>query len=153
MGLQEDIQARVRKAMKGGAEAKAELSACRLVVAALTTKSKEDGKDTLSDEAAIAVLSKLAKMRKESIEMFEKGGKTEAAEKEKFELAILEEYLPSMADEPTVRGWIGEAIAAACPDGPDKSKMGAVMGKLMAAHKGEFDGKQASRWVSEELSS
>lgn len=69
-----------------------------------------------------------------------------------WQLAILQEYLPEEADEATVRGWIDEAVAAACPDGPDKSKMGMVMGKLMAAHKGEFDGKQASKWVSEALS-
>ena len=57
-----------------------------------------------------------------------------------------------MADEATVRGWIADAVAAVCPDGPDKSKMGQVMGKLMAAHKGEFDGKDASKWVGEALS-
>jgi uncharacterized protein YqeY len=134
--LQDDFKARMKAAMKGGPEAKPTLMALRGVVAAMTTKQKESGAEALSDEAALAVLAKLAKMRKESIEMFEKGGKTEAAEAERFELSILEGYLPKQADEQTVRGWIADAVAAACPDGPDKSKMGAVMGKLMAAHKG-----------------
>eukprot|EP00966_Prymnesium_polylepis_P326920 7382795-Prymnesium_polylepis.1 len=90
-------------------------------------------------------------MRQESIEMYEKGGKEEAAAKERFELALIQEYLPAMADEATVRGWIAEAVAEACPDGPDKKLMGRVMGALMKAHKGEFDGKRANVWVKEAL--
>ena len=77
----------------------------------------------------------------------------EAAEAERFELAMLEEYLPAMADEETVRGWIADAIAEVCPAGPDKKLMGKVMGALMKAHKGEFDGKIANKWVGEMLSS
>ena len=87
----------------------------------------------------------------ESIDMYEKGGKMEAAAKERFELDIMQEYLPAMADEATVRGWIDAAVAEACPDGPDKKLMGKVMGALMKAHKGEFDGKQANVWVKEAL--
>jgi len=138
--------------MKGGPDAKAELGAVRLMVSAMKTKEKEDGIEALTDEAAQAVLAKLAKMRKESIEMFADAGKVEAADKERYELAILEEYLPSMADEATVRGWIATAIEEVCPDGPDKKLMGKVMGALMKSHKGEFDGKVANKWVGEMLS-
>ena len=147
--IQEQLKARMKAAMK--AKAKQELSAVRLMIAALTTKEKETGVEGLDDAAAVDALSKLAKMRKESIEMFEKGGNADAAEAEKFELALLEEYLPAMADEATVRGWIAEAIAEACPDGPDKKLMGKVMGALMKKHKGEFDGKAANKWVGEML--
>jgi uncharacterized protein YqeY len=126
-GIQAALKDRMKAAMKGGAERKKELTAVRLMVSAMTTKQKEDGKEgDLDDETAQAVLAKLAKMRKESIEMFEKGGKTEAADAERAELAILEEYLPAAADEATVRGWIAEAIAEVCPDGPDKKLMGKV---------------------------
>lgn len=126
--------------------------AVRLMVSAMKTKEKDDGIEALTDEAAQAVLAKLAKMRKESIEMFADAGKVEAADKERYELAILEEYLPSMADEATVRGWIATAIEEVCPDGPDKKLMGKVMGALMKSHKGEFDGKVANKWVGEMLS-
>ena len=112
------------------------------------TLTDEENLEALSDEQAQAVLSKLAKMRKESIAMFEGGGKAEAAAAEQFELTILQEYLPTMADEATVRVWIGEAIAEACPDGADKKMMGKVMGALRKAHKGEFDGKEANPWVN-----
>ena len=126
-GIQAALKERMKAAMKGGAERKKELAAVRLMVSAMTTKQKEDGMEgDLDDESAQAVLSKLAKMRKESIEMFEKGGNTEAADAERAELAILDEYLPAAADETTVRGWIAEAIAEVCPDGPDKKLMGKV---------------------------
>jgi len=151
MSIQDDIKDRIRSAMKGGPDRKAELQALRLMASAMTTKTKESGAESLDDEQAKQVLTKLAKMRKESIEMFEAGGKMEAAALEKTELAILEGYLPAIADEATVRGWIADAIVVACPDGPDKSKMGQVMGALMKAHKGEFDGKQANKWVAEML--
>ena len=149
--IQAQIKQRMKTAMKGGPDAKKELSAVRLMVAAMETRQKEENLESLSDEQAQAVLSKLAKMRKESIAMFEGGGKAEAAAAEQFELTILQEYLPTMADEATVRVWIGEAIAEACPDGADKKMMGKVMGALMKAHKGEFDGKEANPWVVEML--
>ena len=151
--IQAQIKQRMKTAMKGGPDAKKELSAVRLMVAAMETRQKEENLESLSDEQAQAVLSKLAKMRKESIAMFEDGGKAEAAAAEQFELTILQEYLPTMADEATVRVWIGEAIAEACPDGADKKMMGKVMGALMRAHKGEFDGKAANKWVGEMLAS
>jgi uncharacterized protein YqeY len=149
--IQEALKARMKVAMKKGPDGKPELAAVRLMVSAMTTKQKESGVDALDDSTAQEALAKLAKMRKESIEMFEQGGNSAAADAERFELAILEEYLPAMADEQTVRGWIAEAIAEACPDGPDKKLMGKVMGALMKAHKGEFDGKAANVWVKEML--
>jgi uncharacterized protein YqeY len=150
-GIQTALKERMKRAMKAGPGGKQELAAVRLMVSALTTKQKESGTDELDDTAAQEALAKLAKMRKESIEMFEKGGKPEAAEAERFELALLEEYLPAMADEAAVREWIAEAIAEVCPDGPDKKLMGKVMGALMRSHKGEFDGKEANKWVGEML--
>ena len=150
--IQASMKTRMKLAMKKGPDGKAELGAVRLINAALTTKQKEDGMDELPDDMAITVLKKLAKMRKESIEMYEKAGAGDKADDEKFELALIEEYLPAMAGEADVRGWIAEAIAAECPDGPDKSKMGKVMGALNKAHGGEFDNKDASGWVKEMLS-
>lgn len=150
-GIQALLKERMKVAMKAGAGGKQELAAVRLMVAAMTTKQKEDNSDGLNDAEAQDVLAKLAKMRKESIDMYEKAGKSEAAASEKFELSILEEYLPEMADEATVRGWIAVAIEEACPDGADKKLMGKVMGALMKAHKGEFDGKEANPWVSQML--
>ena len=84
--IQEDMKARMKAAMKGGADAKQELSAVRLIVAAMTTKAKETGLEALDDDGALAVLTKLGKMRKESIDMYEKAGAAEKAAGEKFEV-------------------------------------------------------------------
>ena len=149
MGIQADLKVRMKTAMK--AKAKEELQAVRLINSAFTTKTKEAGVDELSDDEAIAVLAKLAKMRKESIEMYEKAGAADRAAGEKFELDLIEEYLPAKADEATTRAWIADAITEVCPDGPDKKMMGKVMGALNKAHGGEFDNKSASGWVKEML--
>ena len=127
ISIQAALKVRMKAAMKAGPDGKAELMAIRMMVAAMTTKEKEDGVEQLEDKMAVEVLAKLAKMRKESIEMYENGGKQEAADAERFELGILEEYLPQMADEATVRGWIATAITDVCPDGPDKKMMGKVI--------------------------
>ena len=150
---QSNIQAGLKDRMKTAMKSKAaqELSTVRLILAAFTNAQKETGIETLEDEQCINVLTKLAKMRKESIEMYTKAGAADKAESEKFELALIEEYLPTMADEVTVRGWIQAAIAEVCPDGPDKKQMGKVMGALNKAHKGEFDNKEAGVWVKEML--
>lgn len=150
---QSNIQAGLKERMKTAMKAKAaqELSTVRLILAAFTNAQKETGIETLEDEQCINVLTKLAKMRKESIEMYTKAGAADKAESEKFELALIEEYLPTLADEATVRGWIQAAIAEVCPDGPDKKQMGKVMGALNKAHKGEFDNKEAGVWVKEML--
>ena len=147
--IQAGLKDRMKTAMKS--EAAQELSTVRLILAAFTNAQKETGIEALEDEQCINVLTKLAKMRKESIEMYTKAGAADKAESEKFELALIEEYLPTMADEVTVRGWIQAAIAEVCPDGPDKKQMGKVMGALNKAHKGEFDNKEAGVWVKEML--
>ena len=90
----------------------------------------------------------MAKMRMESVEMFEKGGATDRAEAERAELAVIERWLPSMASEEQVQEWVKDAIKEAGPD-----NMGKVMGALMKAHKAEVDGGMAQKLVKEELAS
>ena len=148
-GIQAALKERMKVAMR--AKAKQELAAVRLINSAMTTKQKEAGLDALDDDAAIAVLTKLGKMRKESIEMYKTAGAEDKVADEQFELDLIQEYLPAMADEASVRGWISEAIVEQCPDGPDKKLMGKVMGALNKAHGGEFDNKDASGWVKEML--
>lgn len=84
--------------------------------------------------------------------MYTKAGADDRVAAEQFELGVIDEYLPEMAGEEAVRGWIAAAIAEACPDGPSMKLMGKVMGALNKAHGGEFDNKAASGWVREMLS-
>jgi uncharacterized protein YqeY len=103
----------------------------------------------LDDAAIEAVLRKQTKMRRESIEAFTKGGRTELVAKETAELAILESYLPTQLDEAAVRAAAQRAIAETGAVGP--KEQGKVMQKLMPELKGKADGGMVSRVVSELL--
>lgn len=99
-------------------------------------KQKPDEK--LGDESALAVLTRAAKQRKDSIEQFEKGGRPELAEKEKQELALIEAYLPTLMDKDEIRA---HAEAKKNEMGiDDPSKKGMLMGALMKDLKGKADG-------------
>jgi uncharacterized protein YqeY len=103
----------------------------------------------LDDAAVEAVLRKQTKMRRESIEAFAKGGRTELAAKETKELEVLESYLPKQLDEAAVRAAAQKAIAETGATGP--KEQGKVMQKLMPELKGQADGGMVSRVVSELL--
>jgi uncharacterized protein YqeY len=90
----------------------------------------------------------MAKMRKESIDMFEKGGAMDRAEAERAELQVIGRWLPAQASEETVRGWVKEAIAEAGAD----NNAGKVMGALMKKHKAEVDAAVAQKIIKDELS-
>ena len=84
------------------------------------------------------------------MEAFGAAGRDEMAAAEKAELAVIQEFLPSLADEAQTKTWVEEAIAATGASGPgDKGK---VMGMLMKNHKGEIDGGMAQKIAGELLS-
>ncbi len=147
MALLDDVQSHLKDAMR--ARDKARLQALRGIRAAFLEAMKADGRDTLPDDEAEAILRKLAKSRKESIEAYRAGGRDELAEAEEAELAVIDGYLPSLADEDTTRAWAAEAIAQVGASGP--SDMGKVMGALMKAHRTEIDGGIAKRVVKDLL--
>lgn len=124
------------------------VTALRNVKAALLVAMKEEGKDDLPDANAILIMRKLAKMRQESIDMFAKapGGGAERIAEEAAELALIERFLPQLADEAQTRTWIAEAMAA--NPGADA---GRLMGALMKVHRADIDGKLAQRLVKEML--
>jgi len=145
MSIQSEVAADMKAAMKAK-DTKA-LSTLRGIKAAFTNLQKEKGtEDDLSDEQAVTVLRKMAKMRQESIDMYLKGGADDRAAEEASEKAIIEKWCPLLADEATTRAWIEEAIAEA---GEDGGNMGKVMGKLMAKRKADIDGKLAQKLLKE----
>ncbi len=147
MGLVEDVSAAMTKAMK--AKESLRVTALRNVRAAFLTEMKKDGSETLPDEVCIAVLRRLEKQRKESIDAFESAGRGDRADAERSELAVLREFLPSLADEATTRSWVEAAIATSGASGPRDT--GKVMGALMKAHRGEVDGGLAQEIARELL--
>ena len=148
MAIVEEVTAEIKAAMRG--KQKERLAALRMVRAAFIEALKtERDSDALSDEEAVGIIKRLAKQRRDSIVAYEAGGRQDLVDAEAAELAILEEFLPSLADEATTRQWVAEAVSQAGASG--MGDMGKVMGALMAAHKAELDGKLASRLVREAL--
>ena len=143
----DEVTAEMKAAMKS--KDTATLSTIRLIRSAFANAAIEQKTKALTDEQARQTLRKMAKMRQESIAMFEEGGATDRADAERAELAVIERWLPSLADEQTTREWVLEAIESTGVR--DVSKMGLVMGALMKEHKAELDGKMAQKIVREEL--
>ena len=96
MGLVETVTLQMKDAMK--AKDAARLAALRNVRAAFLVEMKKDGSETLDDPVAVGVLRKLAKQRQESIDAFTQAQRPERVAEERAELAVIEEFLPRLAD-------------------------------------------------------
>ena len=147
MVLYEKIQSDMYSAMKQGEKEKA--STLRTVLAKLKDK-QIDAREPLSEKDEIKVLQTLVKQRKESIDLYQKGGRAELAESESFELEIINTYLPEMMNEDDVRKLIEEIIEET--GAQSMADLGKVMPQIMKQGKGLIDGKTAQRIVSELLS-
>ena len=146
MVLYEKIQSDMYTAMKAGEKEKA--STLRTVLAKLKDK-QIDTREPLSEKDEIKVLQTLVKQRKESIDLYQKGGRSELAEAESFELEIINTYLPEMMNEDDVRKLIEEIIEET--GALSMADLGKVMPQIMKQGKGLIDGKIAQRIVSELL--
>lgn len=135
--LRNDIKSAQITAMKGGE--KERTAALRLISAKIKdrdieNRGKEDGDD---DVLVTDVLQKMAKQRRESITMYEDGGRDELAAAEKAELAVIEEFMPAQMDDDALNAAIAAIIAET---GAESLKdMGKVMGLLKQRHGGEVD--------------
>ena len=149
--LRDQIQSETVTAMK--AKDKERTAALRLIGAKIKDRDIElrtaDTKPE-HDELVTDVLLKMAKQRRESIEMYEDGGRTELAEKEKSELAVIEEFLPKQMSEDETRAAIAQIKTDLGADG--MKDMGRVMGELKARHGATLDMSKASGLVKEALS-
>ena len=146
MVLYEKIQSDMYTAMKAGEKEKA--STLRTVLAKLKDK-QIDTREPLSEKDEVKVLQTLVKQRKESIDLYQKGGRSELAEAESFELEIINTYLPEMMNEDDVRKLIEEIIEET--GAQSMADLGKVMPQIMKQGKGLIDGKTAQRIVSEML--
>jgi uncharacterized protein len=151
MPLIDQIQKDIVAAMKSREEER--LSCLRMVKTALKHKEIEK-MAPLDDKESQQVLSTLIKQRKESIEQFTKGGRTEMAEKEAAEIKLIEGYLPKEASEAEIVAGVRAAMVDLT--GPLTMKdMGSVMKAVMARFAAtgvRVDGKIVSEAVKKELS-
>lgn len=142
MSLMEKLTVDMKETMKQGE--KERLSVIRLVRGAVR-QAEIDGKKTLSDDEIIGVITKEVKMRRDSIEEFERGGRSDLVEKTQAEIAILMPYLPAQLSPDEVRQLVETAVAEV---GATTAKdMGKVMGVLMPRVKGRADGKLVNEIV------
>ena len=154
MTLRERLEADLKTAMV--ARDRERLSCLRMIKSKVQEKEvalrADRGKDYRLEEAELLqVISAYAKQRRDSIAGYESGGRTELAERERAELAMVSEYLPRQLDEAQIR----ELVAAAIEESGASSarEMGQVMKLLMPRTQGVADGKLVSSIVRELLAS
>ncbi|MCL6554539.1 MAG: GatB/YqeY domain-containing protein [Firmicutes bacterium] len=142
------LKYRITDDMKAAMRAKdsARLGAIRLLLAAI--KQREvDERITLDDAGVIAVVDKLLKQRRDAIAAYEQAGRTDLADKERAEAAVLEAYLPARLDAQAVNEAV-QAIVARLASEWGRAPTPADMGKLMAAAKAELSGRADMAQVS-----
>lgn len=148
MSLELTINAAIKTAML--AKAEAELRALRAIKAAvLVAKTAEGASGELTEADEQKLLQKLAKQRKDSIEIFRQQNRADLAVKEEEELAIIERYLPKQLTEEELRAEVSGIITAVGASGP--ADMGKVMGAATKQLAGKADGKAISALVKELL--
>ena len=124
------------------------LSVLRLIKAALKNLAVDKRRDA-TEEEAVDVLLKQAKQRQDSITQFEAGNRQDLADKEKAELELIREYLPTFLEGDALAAVVDAAMEKVGAAGP--ADMGKVIGAIMAEHKGKVDGKAVSDMVKAKL--
>lgn len=147
MSLKNRINEDMKSAMK--AREAERLGAIRLLLAAIKQKEVDERKE-LDDAAVLAVIDKMLKQRRDSIAQFEQAGRRDLADKEKFEVAVLQGYMPQALSDSELEAAVTEAIAAAGAQGPQD--MGKVMGLLKPRLAGRADMGKVSALVKARLS-
>ena len=150
--LRNELSESLKEAMR--AKDKCAISTLRLVLAALKDRdiaARPDGeKAEVDDGEILSMLETMVKQRRESIKMYDQGGRPELADRERNEIAIIEKFLPKQLDD----GAIEKAVDAAIKDaGADSLKqMGKVMGVLRERHAGQMDFGKAGAIAKQRLS-
>ncbi len=146
MTLKAQILEDVKSAMR--ARDQKRLTALRLITAAIK-QIEVDQRIEMDDQAVLAVLDKMVKQRRESLEQYESAGRDDLAAQEKFELELISVYLPEALSDEEVAALIKQAIA---DTGASSIRdMGAVMNKLRGEVQGRADMKAVSNSVKAQL--
>ena len=149
--LHTTIKDDVKAALK--AREQVRLTTLRGLLSAITNElvaQKRKPDELLEDGGVLTVIKRAVKQRKDSIEQFEQGGRTDLADNEKEELAVLETYMPAQASRETIEAAVTTVLESL--GDVDPSKMGIVVGAVMKELKGEADGTLVKEIVTEKLS-
>ena len=143
----DQLQEELKIALKAGEKAK--MMGLRNIIGKIKAAQIDKG-ETLTYEESLKILKTAAKQLKESLDQYRKGGRDDLAEKEAFELTLLEKYLPEQLSEEQIRQTVKNIVkntgAGSIQD------MGKVMGATMQELAGSADGKIVQNIVQEELS-
>jgi len=148
--MRDKINADLTQAMKAGE--KVRVGTLRLINSAIKSadiEARPSGKDKISDDEILAVLSRMLKQRRDSIEQFTAGGRQDLVDKEAAEVAIIEVYLPKQMDESEMKTVITGIIKEVGAESP--KDMGKVMGALKQRYAGQMDFGKASAAVKDIL--
>lgn len=144
--MKDRIAADIKAAMKAGD--KARVGALRLVMAGIRQKEIDDRAE-LDDASIVALLGKMAKQRRESIEQYEKAGRDDLRDKEQYELDLINAYLPAPLSEGEIDALIERAVAETGAAG--MKDMGKVMAAVKSAGEGRIDMSAVSARVRAKL--
>jgi uncharacterized protein YqeY len=148
--IRDSLKAAQVSAMKAGD--KERTAAVRLILAKIKDRDIELRTQSApaDDDAMVTeVLQKMIKQRRESIAMYEQGGRAELAAQEAAEVAVIEEFLPAQMDEAAARAAIARVVADT--GAASLKDMGKVMAEVKSRHGSELDMSKASAWVKEAL--
>ena len=146
MSLKETLPVELKDALRSGDKVK--LNTIRLILSAITY-AEIDQQKQLDDPGVHAVIAKMIKQRKESIDAFKAGNRQDLVDKEQAELNILESYMPKQLTRDEI---VKEAEKVIAEVGANKPQdMGKVMGKLTPMLRGKADGKEIAAVVTELL--
>ncbi len=136
MNLEQKISEDLKKAIKEGNQIR--MDVFRSIRASILEFKKSGVNRQMNEEDEIKILNSLAKKRREAIEFYEKGGRTELAEKERVELQIIQSFLPAQMSEAEIRQFLLNIIKEV--GAKSTSELGKVMGIAMKELKGKADG-------------
>lgn len=147
MAIVDEVTQHMKAAMK--AKDKDRLQAIRMIRARIIEMSKSGNAD-LGEEAIVGELRSMVKQRKDAAKTYVDGGRQDLADIEVNEVAVIEEFLPQLADAAQTQTWVDEAVASS---GASTAKdIGRAMGALMKAHKGDIEGGLARTMIQKALS-
>lgn len=145
--IRNQVEAAVKDAMR--ARDKQRLGVLRLIMAEFK-RIEVDERTELSDERVLAILDKMVKQRKDSLEQYKSAGRDDLAEQEQFELSVIDEYTPDALSEAEVQALVEAAIAET--GASSMQDMGALMANLRPKLQGRADMGAVSKLVKAQLS-
>ncbi|SET64025.1 hypothetical protein SAMN05421676_106163 [Salinibacillus kushneri] len=148
MTLLERLNHDMKEAMKS--KDKQALSVIRMVKASIQNEAIKLGKDQLTEEEELSVLSRELKQRNDSLQEFKSAGRDDLVEKINDELSVLQKYMPEQLSDEELAELVEDTIKAVGAE--SKSDMGKVMGALMPKVKGKADGSKVNKLVMQYLS-